>query len=442
MSNPQSQEGTVPEFKPTPSWMLTRDFSGWSKKALRRAATEMRDHLKEAERLRDYTEALNRDICAEGAKAWERAEKAEGALERLEDEENLALGAAVERADRAEAALAERDQQVRALADEFWDAIAAIEAENPDAPERSIGRVIAYRDAAERVRSLALTQPSSTPLQQDPEVPRCGGSGKIYVSGSGNPYDEDPVVEGDCPGCGDCLLSSLRTAVTELQATMFLTGSPPKDQDEALAKLAGVVDALLAAAPTPPVSDCQSTPELLGEGLSEGDRQELTRIADIIGGVHRPCADPELHEDDARLLRRLATSARPALGDSGDEAITATDFPASNESRYRCRCGAEWGCPHDGVPHPKDMECPECHRLLPVRSGPPLNVQVPRDLAARFITNVVQYITRPLPHPKADGQALDEMVAVVRSQFDADDLAALTLTQPVPGNSGGVEEGR
>lgn len=41
--------------------------------------------------------------------------------------------------------------------------------------------------------------------------------------------------------------------------------------------------------------------------LSDADREELRRIADIIGGVHRPCADPELHEDDARFLRKLAS---------------------------------------------------------------------------------------------------------------------------------------
>lgn len=37
-----------------------------------------------------------------------------------------------------------------------------------------------------------------------PTEPRCEGEGKLYVSGSGNPYDEDPLVERDCSGCPDC----------------------------------------------------------------------------------------------------------------------------------------------------------------------------------------------------------------------------------------------
>ena len=53
--------------------------------------------------------------------------------------------------------------------DDLFTALAAIEADNPDAPERSIGRTIAYRDAIERVRSCLPTQPSSSPPQRDRE---------------------------------------------------------------------------------------------------------------------------------------------------------------------------------------------------------------------------------------------------------------------------------
>lgn len=38
------------------------------------------------------------------------------------------------------------------------------------------------------------------------------------------------------------------------------------------------------------------------------DCERLLKLADIIGGVHKPCADPELHEDDARFLRNLASA--------------------------------------------------------------------------------------------------------------------------------------
>jgi len=42
-------------------------------------------------------------------------------------------------------------------------------------------------------------------------------------------------------------------------------------------------------------------------GLSDEERAQLLRLANIIGGVHRPCADLQLHEDDARFLRNLAS---------------------------------------------------------------------------------------------------------------------------------------
>jgi len=41
--------------------------------------------------------------------------------------------------------------------------------------------------------------------------------------------------------------------------------------------------------------------------LSDEERERLLKLADVIGGVHRPCADPELHEDDARFLHNLAS---------------------------------------------------------------------------------------------------------------------------------------
>lgn len=52
-----------------------------------------------------------------------------------------------------------------------------------------------------------------------------------------------PVL-GNSGGVEEGSIEKLKAAVTRLQATMFLTGSPPKDQDEALADLAALVDAL------------------------------------------------------------------------------------------------------------------------------------------------------------------------------------------------------
>jgi hypothetical protein len=53
--------------------------------------------------------------------------------------------------------------------------------------------------------------------------------------------------------------------------------------------------------------------------LQHEDRLRLGRLADIIGGVHRPCADPELHEDDARFLRALADRQPEPVEEGGGE---------------------------------------------------------------------------------------------------------------------------
>lgn len=56
-----------------------------------------------------------------------------------------------------------------------------------------------YRD---RLRKLADRLASLTIEGDAPEVcERCGGSKEVLVSGSGNPYDEDPPVMGPCPDC-------------------------------------------------------------------------------------------------------------------------------------------------------------------------------------------------------------------------------------------------
>ncbi len=186
--------GFKPTFRPTPNWMLAdKEFSWWSKAALRRAVIEMRERLKEVERQRKE----------ELAKARESA--------RIVANESYRLMSAYKR---SQAALADRDRQVRELVRDF-EALAAIIEERGDG-ERGAGRAVAYRAMCYRLRRL-LTQPEA-----DPEVPR------------------EPKV-------------SLR----ELRGLLRLArGKGPAAKVEAIESAIQILDEHL---------DCQPTPELLGE---------------------------------------------------------------------------------------------------------------------------------------------------------------------------------
>jgi hypothetical protein len=52
--------------------------------------------------------------------------------------------------------------------------------------------------------------------------------------------------------------------------------------------------------------------------LGDPDRKRLIEIADIIGAVHAPDADPRFHEDDARLIRRLASNVPDPQVEQGE----------------------------------------------------------------------------------------------------------------------------
>jgi hypothetical protein len=66
------------------------------------------------------------------------------------------------------------------------------------------------------------------------------------------------------------------------------------------------------------------------------DRERLFRLADIIGGVHKPDADPELHEDDARFLRNLASAPS-----GGEQRRVEEELARLRERREKCGRVAE-----------------------------------------------------------------------------------------------------
>jgi hypothetical protein len=138
------------------------------------------DRLKEVERQRDEADA-------EVAKLRERIPEAEQEAENrlyvfFDDQEypearlRSQLAFVTNRAKKAEAALAERDQQVRAEVERLRsveaDCTSEVKRRLSEALPRNLiaeGRAGAVKAAANRLDEI-LTQPSSTPLQQDPEV--------------------------------------------------------------------------------------------------------------------------------------------------------------------------------------------------------------------------------------------------------------------------------
>jgi hypothetical protein len=105
------------------------------------------------------------------------------------------------------------------------------------------------------------------PAQQsaDPEVPRCGGSGKHRVIAvEGEPVEEPFDVP--CEGCHDCRVTKVARAMfAPLESEGF---SPSASQLQEAEVVIALVERTRTA---PPVSDCQSTPELLGEEAKQSE---------------------------------------------------------------------------------------------------------------------------------------------------------------------------
>jgi len=110
-----------------------------------------------------------------------------------------------------------------------------------DPPDRRERERLQKRGLLTRARSNEpmFTQKGLDALRSAPviEPPLLGGC-RIA------PRDVDAALEGAPAIVSQGEVENLKAAVTRLQATMFLTGSPPKSQDEALADLAALVDHL------------------------------------------------------------------------------------------------------------------------------------------------------------------------------------------------------
>jgi len=201
-----------------------------------------------------------------------------------------------------------------------------------------IARAQGEVEVAKHIREL-LEQELPAPLQPQ-EQPAGGdahaaqdGSGLVAEPGVDVPGARPEVSETDMPDENGVTVID-RAVVADLQDGQavsvvidFLASWRycPVSQASAPARscLEDAAKQLLAALPAQSAS-----------ALSDEDREHLLRLANIIGGVHRPFADPELHEDDARFLRNLA-DRQPQDKGLTEEAIEALEEVADRPTKER-----------------------------------------------------------------------------------------------------------
>jgi len=298
------------------------------------------------------------------------------------------------RAEKAEAALADRDRQVRALSKAL--AVAVLAGFYDDAlpedlyadPFEAEGLLKTTRDACDEyitnitpegvqflhdVLTRSLTQPEA-----DPEVPRCGEQIVLNDQGVVN------FINGGYPCEG--VMNRVRGAAEDLSDT----GQP--------------VELILRQV------DCQPTPELLGEEVVkafkllalhwyDGYEDGLTE-EDFGAGQF---AAEGLYVHDVRGVDGLSKKGEKFVREVLVRLVSNSTQPVS-ESPGDSVAGAEFSC--EGIEDRYVADAKERLEAEGVCMKPPAGWRC----------------TRPAGH---DGPC-----------------AALPATQPVPGNSGGVEEGR
>jgi hypothetical protein len=530
--NPQSQEGTVPElveavakarFEGKPERTVERwdDLDEFLQNTWRDEAAgvveatqpvfekHLADRLKEVERQREEAQEMNARLNSrEAAHATEaahqkqraeefkaRAEQAEKAAgERLEQVTKHAkvantrgeeLAATKERAREAEAALAERDEQVREAAEKLdrlgAEARRAADSGLPNYIAEHQGACDGYETSAAILRDL--TQPSSTPLQQDHETSihpheptggavarcTCGWTGTIHNdrgTAEQQAYDHRSSALQQEPEVGEGPTARER----ELEAALRLA-------DEALTKhplwcgyhrnapghssFEKAMDAISAARLTQPEADpevpgcgpncktrcggtervcddhhdrrcacptcpdCQSTPELLGE---EGRQREFRIVGVGSSGEERVLANPSTDEEwieKSRDFLEAGDTYRDVREQFRDVITTRTPWrdqcDCDPDGRIAREC-CENGCRADSSTQPES----------PGNGG---EVALLRQAAEEMDAQAAAIEEENAPE-RSIGRAIAYRAAANRLR-----QLVSVATQPVPGNSGGVEEG-
>jgi hypothetical protein len=336
--------------------------------------------------------------------------------------------------------------------------------------------------------------------EADPEVPRCGESERVRLWDALRllaitHFDHERLITDEEFDCTD-LFEEGKVQHVEIGQTgekdCHLTAEGMEAIQEALG---GPLNPALIQ----PHSDCQPTPELLGEEAAEAIREldeiamaawrarealhlnlaELGRgldsettkaLADLVNDLneHMPLSEDGRVWRMRKVVRRVVEDCERGEGHArGEDAEAARPDGAAGPVRTACqsssasRSGLQEGTGEIGGADPIQPVQPEPSRLpdstpeanAPLASTQPVSESPGNSGVEKLILDVVGSMRKSAEGEAARSHDLGDPGQARAASGEARGLARVeqvvtdafesgNLTQPVPGNSGGVEEGR